>query len=253
MRFSSLHIAAIAALTFAAVTAQAATVSIEFGLANGSTALTMGATNIGTDVSASVGAFKGLAGASVPYNTDTFISYCVELTQNFNLNTVYSNYTLVDGAGYFAGITPVLAAGSTSVVDRLVNLFSSLGGANTPTSTAQSAGIQLAVWESIYEGTENYGNVSRDGNSTIDGRFSAVVNSGSTAAIASANNILASANAYTGPDLFSIKVLTNSDHQDFLVLERLTDRGDVPEPATLALALAALVGAGVATRRRRSA
>lgn len=250
MKLNKLRLAAAAALCGAALSAQAITVKLDF--ANGSVGMTVGKTNLNTDVSANVGAFKGMAGADAPYNTSAFVTYCVELTQNFSLNTTYTGYSLAGGSSYFGGITPLLSVGSATVVSRLSKLFSSLGGVSTPANATDSAAIQLAVWESIYEGT-TYGNVDRSLADTISGAFDAT-GSGSAAAITAANTILGNAIAYAGPNLFSVNVLTNSAQQDFLVLERDGGGGPqgIPEPGSVALSLAALGALAFARRRRAS-
>jgi len=254
MVFRTLRFAAAAALACTAMSAQAGPVSIQVGFAHGSVNMTVGATNAGGSVTASVGAFKGLTGASSPYNTSAFITYCVELTQYLSLNTQHDNYTLMDGAVYFGGITRGFAAGSAVVVERLVNLFSFLGGIKAPTSTTQSAAIQLAVWESIYEGNTAFGSVGGNVSGIGAGTFAATNNGTTLAAIDAANVILAGARNFTGLGLFSIQVLSSSANQDLLVLTQLPDVGRViPEPATLALTLTALLGVGVVTRRRRNA
>lgn len=250
MKLNKLRLAAAAALCGAALSAQAITVKLDF--ANGSVGMTVGKTNLNTDVSANVGAFKGMAGADAPYNTSAFVTYCVELTQNFSLNTAYTGYSLAVGSSYFGGITPLLSVGSATVVSRLSKLFSSLGGVSTPANATNSAAIQLAVWESIYEGT-TYGNVDRSLADTTSGAFDAT-GSGSAAAITAANTILGNAIAYAGPNLFSVNVLTNSAQQDFLVLERDGGGGPqgIPEPGSVALSLAALGALAFARRRRAS-
>jgi len=250
MVFRTLHFAAAAALASTAISAQAGPVSIKVGFAHGSVNMTVGATNAGGSVTASVGAFNGLSGASAPYNTDAFITYCVELTQNLSIGALHSNYTLMDGAVYFSRT----AVGSTVVVDRLVNLFSFLGGIKAPTSRTESAAIQLAVWESIYEGNTAFGSVDGNVSGIGAGTFAATNNGTTLAAIDAANVILTGARNFTGPGLFSIQVLSSSANQDLLVLTQLRDVGRViPEPATLALTMAALLGVGVVTRRRRNA
>lgn len=248
MKLNKLRLAAAAALCGSALSAQAITVKLDF--ANGSVGMTVGKTNLNTDVSASVGAFKGMSGADAPYNTSSFVTYCVELTQYFSLNTTYTGYSLAGGSSYFGGITPLLSVGSATVVSRLSKLFSSLGGVSTPANATNSAAIQLAVWESIYEGP-TYGNVNRSLDDTTSGAFDAT---GSAAAINAANTILGNALAYTGPNLFSVKVLTNSAQQDFLVLERDGGGGPqgIPEPGSVALSLAALGALAFARRRRAS-
>jgi hypothetical protein len=247
MKLNKLRLAAAAALCGAAVSAQAITVKLDF--ANGSVGMTVGKTNLNTDVSASVGAFKGVTGADVPYDTSSFVTYCVELTQNFGLNIPYTDYTLAAGNTYFSGITPLLSVSSTTVVSRLNKLFSYLGGASTPSGATNSAAIQLAVWESIYEGT-NYGNVDRSLADAVSGSFDAT-GSGSGAAITAANTLLSNVIAWNGSSIFSVKVLTNANQQDFLVLESGGGGPQgIPEPGSIALSLAALGGLVFARRRR---
>lgn len=246
-----------------ALAAQAAPLSINLGFASGSVDLTVGATNQSNPayVSARSGAFKGQAGASSPFNTSAFITYCVQLTQNFAVNTTYGDYSYNSGLSYFSGVLPQLAAGGATVVGRLETLFSSLGNNNAPSATQtataaqRSAAIQLAVWEAIYEGTTNYGQVG--GYTDGGGRFGAN-NSNPTAAttavIEEAERILLNAINYGnsgGQKLFSVGVLKNTLQQDFIVLEGGGFQSGIPEPTSLALVFGALGALGYASRRRK--
>ena len=130
-----------------------------------------------------------------------------------------------------------LPTNAGTIVDRLGRLFTALGGVNLPASPTQSAAVQLAVWESIYEG---HGTLSV---SSGDGLFSA--SAAPAAVVTTANALLASAAALTH-SLYSISVLRNATRQDFVLLQR------VPEPATLLLVASALTALAWAWRRRRS-
>jgi hypothetical protein len=108
-------------------------------------------------------------------------------------------------------------------------------------SAAESTSLQLAIWNLIYD-SDNTVLAGDFKENTINGAFDAY-----------ADSLLAgSLNTQNRYDVF---VLTKSGSQDFLLLREgeRTRTSEVPEPASLALAFAALVAAGVASRHRTRA
>ena len=237
--------AALAALlASAALSAQALTLTLT-GFAGGSQSLTgtmpngAGPGTIGIPANGGVGAFQGtLTGPGAP-TINPFYTYCVELTEYFSFSTTpLSGYTLVDGLSYFTN--PAKPSNGATIVERLGKLFTHLGGSGLPTSAEDSAARQIAVWESVYEGTA-YGELKTGAMNS--GLFHISTNSYARDV---ANSMLAAAAGVTNI-MYSIQVLQKTGSQDFIVVQR------IPEPGSLALAGIALFGlAGVAgTARRR--
>lgn len=227
---------------------------------------TAGSTNVsvaspfnGATVGAAAGAFR------VTWGGGTFLTYCVELTQYAAIGQTH-DYTLVDGTEYFGTLVPGLASrgGSAAVVvERLDRLFTALGGLGLPaagalgavayTAAQASAAIQLAVWETVYEGYA--GGARLDGLNLAGGAFRETGTQRSAGQVRDlADSMLASA-ASLSAGHFDIAVLHSPHHQDYLLVTRRPVREEgraVPVPGTLALAVLGLALVGGQRARRSS-
>ncbi len=170
--------------------------------------------------------------------TSSFLTYCTDIYQSFNWNTIYTYSPVVTGS---------INGFSTRQEDLLGKLYS-LAGSGVD-STLKSAAFQLAVWEIVTETAPTLdllaGNFFLEQTATPAQRD---VASGWLQAVSASN----AAKAYNAVRLY------NASTQDFVVFERVPPATVVPEPtslllASLAMACLALASMAAAARRRNMA
>ncbi len=155
----------------------------------------------------------------------SFVAWCAELTQSFNFGVSY-DYSLGDGTSYF---------GAPRATD-LSRLFTAAAANSFVFDSAGSAAFQAGIWEIIYEQDAGY--------DFLDGTLhGAAANAANQPAFDTVNSFLMNLGQYAAS--YHIDVLTNDEHQDFLV-------ATVPEPETWAMLVGGLGVIGWMRRRRRS-
>jgi hypothetical protein len=178
-------------------------------------------------ISVSTPNYSGQAGQfSGHLNGNSFVTYCTELTQSFYFNTTYNDYSVVDGA---------TAWGATRS-QALNHLMSAANFYAVPTDAAQSAAVQAAVWEVLYETSGTY-----DLNA---GTFKATSANLTTQGYLSALNASTWANLPNVPITHKVDQLYSPGQQNFMVIT------SVPEPESYAMLLAGLGLIGTIARRR---
>lgn len=199
------------------------------------------------------GSAFGFTGADDWVNTSSLLTYCVEFTQSFSLPSGnMGNYNLVAGASYPHWGLASLGAGAAN--DRLATAarlgalmthVGSLTGSAAIDSREESAAVQLAIWEIIYETPVGVDLDLTNGNLYEDR------NNATNASVRTQANQLLGASANTQSD-FDVFVLSKEGSQDFIALrEREGPPDEVPEPGAMGLSLAALGAMGIVLRRRR--
>jgi hypothetical protein len=201
------------------------------------------------------GSTFGFTGADAWVNTSSLLTYCVEFTESFTLPSGnMSGFNLVAGASYAhwglaAGGNA--AAARLAIATRLGGLMTHVGGltgAAAIDTREESAAVQLAIWEIIYETPVGVDLALNNGN-LYENRSGATNASVRT----QADKLLADSTATASE--FDVYVLSKAGKQDFIALRERGGRQneEIPEPGAMALSLAALGAMGVALRRRRRA
>jgi len=177
--------------------------------------------SMGTNIT--VGAYNlsaPMGGFSTSLNGGpSFTTYCVDVYQFLTFGPTYTDYTQVAGNVY--------AFANPNANQDLGRLFSENQTVNSPLT---QAAFQIALLEIAFETSGSY-NVN-SGQATF-----------TSAASALANSWLA---ALPGQSNYNITVLHSDNRQDVLFAT------PVPEPDSLALMIAGLLGLGIVSRRRQT-
>jgi hypothetical protein len=209
-----------AASLFLVAPVQAALVQTSF--ANGSLGITVNRP-AQSGQSTRAGGFTGV------FNGSAFLSYCIELTQQFSFGTSYNNYSVVPVAT--APNTGAMGATRATDLAKLVAAHF----ADSFTSTVKSAAMQIAVWEIVYETGSAY--------DVTTGAFNVNASAGNVnSARSQANLWLAGLPSLTAAA--PIIALSSPDRQDFITV--------VPVPPSVALFAGGLLFGLWGVRRRQA-
>lgn len=232
------HLTSAIALAAAAAASQADTLTLNSWTYGNGNAVNSVSTSPAASFSGLGGGFTGTLTGIAGFGL-TIETYCVELTQSFSMGTAYANYFLESASSYFGGTKANALGQLLSHANPLVT------GASAGSKDDFSTALQIAIWNIVYDSDSTV--VS--GNFTDTSSHAAQANAFLSGAASAANNL----------ELFVLKSQAgvpqgSSGHQDQLIWRQRPDRSnDVPEPASLALALGAIGALGWSSRRRKSA
>ena len=171
--------------------------------------------------------YSGAAGQmSGTLNGNSFVTYCTDLAQTFSFNTNDTGYSVVDGVAAWG-------AARSLALDQAMSAATTYGW---PNDASESAAVQAAIWEILYETSGTYGFGS--------GTFVATSTDPSVQAIFNAVDPWAWNWLPSGPVTVHVSQLYSREHQDFLTMT------PIPEPGTYAMLLAGLGAIGFVSRRR---
>ncbi len=217
------------ALTLATGVAQASTVSIlNWTFGSGKKVNATGYSDYAGGMTVNI----GNAGSD---SASGLTTYAIEIGKDLPSSSGSSNYTVQDGSSYFQ-----TQFNDASIATRLGRLMTVVGATPSLVDTAaESASLQLAVWNLIYD--NDY--------SVSSGSFR-----DSSSYASNANSLLSLAQAETSNG-YTLKVLKSSEREDLFYTVASSSGSSlmtsVPEPATLGLVAFGLLGVGVVAGRKR--